>query len=348
MLGFIARCDNTGLGLESVDVVRWLKPDRVLVIRGGGPAERRQEFPERFASCPSVLFFDRPPTETEIDAFLHGLGTLFFIETPYDWRIVRRAKELGVRTVLRINYECLPDPLPVQPDLMIAPVDWYQSSSTLVLPFPVDRARFPFRRRQIAHTFVHVAGHQGLFGRNGTAELLDAIPTVRADVRFIVYSQQPLNRTTDPRVCFRIGDHPDNAALFREGDVLVFPRRYGGQALAMNEALSSGLPVMMTDMRPQSAFLPGELLIPPLRLEEARIFRPFEIAVVDPGRIAARIDEWANRDIGGLSDKADAYAESISWTSLLPRYLELLRGDASPVANERAGSITERTHGELV
>lgn len=326
MLGFIARCDNTGLGVESHDVVRWLDPDRVLVIRGGGPAVRRREFPERFARCPAVTFLDRAPTWEQIDEFLDGLETLFAIETPYDWRIVERANARQVRTILRINYECLPDPVPVQPDLMVAPIDWYQPPSTLLLPFPVDRQRFPFRQRHIAHRFVHMGGNQGLFGRNGTAELLRAIPMVRSDVRFVIYSQKPLEPIDDPRVRFQIGDHVDNADLFREGDVLVFPRRYGGQALAMNEALSTGMPVMMTDMRPQSAFLPHELLIRPTRFEQARILRTVEAAVIDPAAIAARIDEWANRDISRFSELADTYAESISWTVLRPRYLQLLRG----------------------
>jgi glycosyltransferase involved in cell wall biosynthesis len=324
MLGFIARCDNTGLGVESADVARWLHPDRVLVVTGGGPRERRDEFPERFASCPTRILIDRAPTTAQLDELLVGLDTLLFIETPYDWSIVERAKQLGVKTVLRINYECLPEVLPIEPDVMIAPIDWRQPSSVRVLPFPVDRTRFPFRRRHQARTFVHVAGHQGLFGRNGTAELLQAIPLVESDVRFIIYSQNPIEAIDDPRLRLSIADCPDNRAFFAEGDVLVFPRRYGGQALAMNEALSSGMPVMMTDMPPQSSFLPKELLIQPQRFEKARVMRDVDVAVIEPAAIARRIDEWANRDISRFSDWADAYAESISWPTLLPEYVRLL------------------------
>src|SRR6185369_13412970 len=124
MLGFIARCDNTGLGVESADVVRWLEPDRVFVVAGPGPAERRQEIPERFSSCRDVTFHTKPPTSSQVDDFLAGLDTLFAIETPYDWTFIERANALGVRTVLRINYECLPDPIPVLPDTLVAPIDW--------------------------------------------------------------------------------------------------------------------------------------------------------------------------------------------------------------------------------
>lgn len=324
MLGFIARCDNTGQGEESVEFVRHLMPDKTLVAL----AKLFSDVPERMAVCPEVAFLDRFPTEQEAEGFLNGLDTLFCIETPYDWSLLERAQKKHVRTVLRINYEYLPDPMTSWPDILIAPIDWYQPPGTIILPFPVNRERFPFRKRTHAHTFIHIAGHVGLFGRNGTNEVLQAIPLVKSDVKFIIYSQKKLNRIDDPRVEWRINDVADNSVLYQEGDVMVFPRRYGGQALPLNEALSVGMPVMMTDMRPQNAFLPRELLIPYQNLEEkVCLDRPIECAVVEPACIAERIDELANRDISALSEWANSYAESISWKTLLPRYLEILRPD---------------------
>lgn len=321
MLGFIARCDNTGLGVESVDFVRHVRPDRVLVAL----PKRYDDFPARFASCPDVGFLDKPPSPEDADRFLRGLDTLFCIETPYDWSLFERARAANVKTILRINYEYLPDPLPAAPDVMISPIDWYQSDGATILPFPVDRLRFPFRQRRRARTFLYVAGRLGMFGRNGTKELLQAIPLVRSDVRFIFYSQKEVERIDDPRVDWRFGDLGDNAVLYAEGDVLIFPRRYGGQALSVNEALSVGMPVMMTDMRPHNAFLPKELLIPAGKLEEVHLRRTVEAAAIEPAHIAAKIDEWADRDISTYSEWADSYAQSISWDTLLPRYVELCR-----------------------
>lgn len=349
MVGFIARCDNTGLGLESADFVRHVRPEKTLVR----VTRKRREFPERVAGCVTTTFFENVPTPAQADEFLEGLHTLFCIETPYEWGIFEKAKQLGIRTILRINYEYLPDPVPVAPDVMIAPVDWHQPDAAMVLPFPVDRDSIPFRRRERARTFVHIAGRQGAFGRNGTVELLKAIPRVTSDVRFVIYSQHPLRRIDDPRVHFFIRDFTDRAELYREGDVLVFPRRYGGQALSMNEALSAGMPVMMTDMRPQSSFLPAELLIKPARIGKASFFdkRTVDMAFVEPETIAEKIDEWAEADISVFSDHADRYAHSISWTSLGPIYAEILRtpgwrpaAPSAPDDSESTGDAVRRGH----
>jgi hypothetical protein len=323
MLGFIARCDNTGLGVESLEFVRHMAPDKMLVA----VAKVLRDFPERYASCPDVAFLERPPTPEEADRFLDGLDTLFCIELPYDWSLLERARARDVRIVFRINYEYLPDPLPVTPDVMIAPVDWYQPEEAIVLPFPVNRRRFPFKKRTRAHTFLHVTGRQGRFNRNGTKELLEAIPLVRADVRFVIYSQKRLpGPTDDPRIECHVGDVLDNADLYTAGDVFIFPRRYGGQSLGINEAQSVGMPVMTIDMRPQNAFLPPDLLIPYERMEAIELDRRVECAVIDPVAIASKIDEWAHADISHLSEQADRYADSISWETLQPRYEALCRG----------------------
>jgi hypothetical protein len=68
MLGFIARCDNTGLGIESLDFVRHMKPDKILVAI----AKVLQDFPERYAHCPDAVCLDRFPTPDEADAFSIG------------------------------------------------------------------------------------------------------------------------------------------------------------------------------------------------------------------------------------------------------------------------------------
>lgn len=328
MLGFIARCDNTGLGMESLEIVRHLAPDKLLVAIPHYYSDR----PERMASCPNVVYLDRAPTREEIDAFLTDLDTVLCLESPYDWNVIRRAKARRIRIVLRINYECLEDPLPVVPDVIIAPVDWYQPAGSVILPFPVDRGRFRFKQRKRARTFLHVAGHHGMYGRNGTTELLEAIPLVRADVRFIIYSQIPMNDIGDGRLSLRIADVEDNSSLYAEGDMMVLPRRFGGQSLPLSEALSVGMPVLMTDMLPQNKLLPRELLIRTSSTGEVRLNRTVKCARASPKDIARAIDSWADKDISAFSLWANNYAETISWTRLLTRYREILRPAHSCVA----------------
>jgi glycosyltransferase involved in cell wall biosynthesis len=320
MLGFIARCDKTGLGVESVEFVQHMMPEKLLVAL----PKLHCDMPEQFANHPDVAFLDRFPSPEEADKFLDGLDTLFCIEEPYDWSLLVRAQARKVRTVLRINYEYLPEPTPPGIDVMVAPVDWYQPPGTVILPFPLNRRRFPFRKRTRAHTFVHIGGRLGMHGRNGTKELLQAIPLVKSDVRFIIYSQRKLEIIDDPRIEWHFENVADNSVLFQEGDVMIFPRRYAGQALSVNESLSVGMPVIMTNMRPQNAFLLPELMFPYQSMESIHLERTIEFATLDPVVIAAKIDEFAGKDISGLSGWANRYAETLSWETLMPRYVELL------------------------
>jgi glycosyltransferase involved in cell wall biosynthesis len=320
MLGFIARCDKTGLGVESVEFVQHMMPEKLLVAL----PKLYDDMPDQFADFPDAVFLDRFPTPEEADKFLDGLDTLFCIEEPYDWSLLVRAQARNVRTVLRINYEYLPESIPPGIDLMVAPIDWYQPPGTVILPFPVNRRRFPFRKRTRAHTFVHIAGNLGRHGRNGTKELLEAIPMVKSDVRFIICSQKKLEKIDDPRIEWRIESVPDNSVLFHEGDMMIFPRRYAGQALAVNESLSAGMPVIMTDMRPQNAFFPPELMFPYQSMGSIHLERTVECATLDSAVIAKKIDEFSGKDISALSEWANRHAETISWETLMPRYLELL------------------------
>src|SRR5581483_7515404 len=49
--------------------------------------------------------------------------------------------------------------------------------------------------------------------------------------------------------------------IYKKGSVLVLPRKYGGNCLPMNEALSAGMPVIMSNISPQADFLPDKWLV---------------------------------------------------------------------------------------
>ena len=54
----------------------------------------------------------------------------------------------------------------------------------IILPFPVDTDRIPFRERKKAQTFVHIAGNGGYMGRNGTDVVMQAIRMCRSEAKF--------------------------------------------------------------------------------------------------------------------------------------------------------------------
>lgn len=108
------------------------------------------------------------------------------------------------------------------------------------------------------------------------------------------------------------------------GDCLILPRRYGGQSLQMNEALSKGIPVIMPSVSPQNEFLPPEMMFREgghreIWLQGGKV----DCENINPQVLAEKIDEIYLKDIGELSDWSNTYAESISWKVLKPKYLEL-------------------------
>jgi glycosyltransferase involved in cell wall biosynthesis len=198
-------------------------------------------------------------------------------------------------------------------------------------PIPVD---VPWRQRTRAEVFVHNAGHGGLKGRNGTAELLEALPLVKSPVKLILRSQDRMPvQAHEGRVrmgnveVFASSGTLEEKWLYDAGDVFLFPEKFNGLSLPLQEARAAGMLVMCGDRFPMSEWLPREPLIPVAGYRKNRIGPPyheFSEAVFDPKDIAATIDRWYGRDITEYSASGKAWAESMSWAKLRPRYLEVL------------------------
>jgi hypothetical protein len=143
-IGIITRCDNTGLGVMTVDFFRNLMVQKVLVVPG-----TQENHLDRFANRPgvsvicstrvptlgeidnfleanrpgvSVICSTRVPIPGEIDSFLQNVDVFVAFETPYDWNIFMRARQLGIKTVLIPMYEWTPpnDKIPCYPDLFVS------------------------------------------------------------------------------------------------------------------------------------------------------------------------------------------------------------------------------------
>lgn len=278
--------------------------------------------------------------------FLNNLDILLLFETGFYWNVVQMAKTKGIKVVLMPMYEYTPHPLPVKPDLMLCPsildFDYYTSDglNSTYLPVPIDSNRVNYRLRDKAMVFVHNAGHGGYDWRNGTPELLKAIPMVQnQDIRFIIRMQKGEHRTQklseeiwvkqivehDKRITMVYGD-VDDRELYNEGDVYVAPEKYNGLSLPLQEAWANGLMVMTTNRYPANTWLPYEPLIPVWSIEDHQInreTRSFKRCTISPLDIAKKVDEWACQDISDYSAEGAAYAARTNWQSLLPQYMRV-------------------------
>ena len=318
-LGIIGFASNSGLGTLSWEFTEHLKPARVLLAQ-----TRYAEFPDRFPNS------RRGITNENIEWLLSGIDVLLAFETPVDWNIFKLARKRGVKTVLMPMYECMPASWPAYPDVVLCPskldlrifrAELRERCQVKYLPVPINRKRIPFKQRSRARVFEHHAGHGGLLSRNGTYELLAAIPMLRSNAKIIIYSQRKLD-FEHPKVEIRNGNFENYWDLWGNGDVFVFPHKFDGLSLPIQEALSSGMPVLSSTMEPFTGWLPHDWFITPDETTEMKVFQRYvSVAVMGPQRIAEMIDAWYDKDIRADSAKADKLATALDWAQLKGSYI---------------------------
>lgn len=281
---------------------------------------------------------------------LGGCDLALFFETPFDWTLLHDLRQRGVKTVLMTMYECTPwgiNPDNV-PDLFLCPslLDYRyfnrEGFNSTFCPVPVDRE---WKLREKATRFIHNAGHCGLRGRNGTRELYAALQHVKKPLDITIrYQERCCDELPGHATTVQVGNvtvhcQPGTVSssdLYAHGDVFVFPEKFNGLSLPLQEAYASGLAIIATDRFPMNTWLPTEPLIPSCCTRSARVgssYLEFDEAIVEPLDIAERLDELNGTDITGLSLQGKDWAEEHSWDVLRPRYnwiLEnVLNGKAS-------------------
>ena len=291
------------------------------------------------------------PTDADLESWLDGLGIVFTMETPYNYRLYSLARQRGIQTVLQANWELL-DYLndgshqEHLPDVLAMPSTWFLPMARhrfsdrmrviyLPVPIPTDRWDETSTHNDICQRFVHVAGHPALADRNGTTNLLQALRYVQSRITVTFTCQRPgyLGSLIQP------GQDHGNAQLvidstprdnywdlYADHDALVLPRRYGGLCLPLNEALGSGRPAIMPDISPNCRWLPREWLVP-ARVEDTVLTKTLiDVYYTDPQALALKMDQmFTDPEFYARSrHQARALAQEYSWDTLLPYYQEVL------------------------
>lgn len=322
----MARADDRGLGHMTWEFYRHLHPDRTLVVREPG-AERLGFAPhlERYPDSTTVTLRDRQLPAGPVREFLAGLDVVYSAETVYDERLPTWADRAGVRTVLHVMPEFFGK---AQPGVDLwAPTPWRLDDlgHPTVVPVPVADDRFPMRPPTPTGQLrlIHVAGHRAALDRNGTLQLLQAMKFITEPVELVVFTQDsrlPRHRGRGT-VRYVTGGVADYWELYRDADVLVMPRRYGGLCLPVQEAMAAGLAVVMSDCSPNDWW-------PTIRVEAKRT-APLVTAAgavptfaASPLHLARTIDALAaDRHLVQSAQAASVrWAEANCWTVLADRY----------------------------
>jgi hypothetical protein len=335
-LGLVAYGTATGLGYQTKAIHDHLRPAKTLLI----DLSHRKRLPLHPEWFPGAQVVRDAPTMQDIAAFLDGLDVVLACETPANYALFDQARKRGIRSILQHNFEFLDyfrDPWLSRPTVFAAPSPWNvhrmgQGPFPIVweLPVPVDPTGILQRQVTEARTFLHIGGRPAAYDRNGSLDFIYLAGRCRdLDAEWVVTCQSPtedITRALRGSDVTLVADMPEPADLYRVGDVMVLPRRFGGLCMPAREAVTAGMPVIMPRIDPNTTWLPGEWLIPAAVSGSFMAKTRIDLYQTDMGALEALVrrlhadpglvQEWAKdaRDI----------ATRWTWDALLPVYRTFL------------------------
>lgn len=320
-LGIIARCDNTGLGNQTRELVKMLNPDKILLIDSSFFNNNKQH-PEWYKDCNVIKTLRGMPRTKEIMSFLENIDVVISCETFYYVDLIKIAKQKNIKTILQYNYELFGNMIYPEwelPDILLSPSIWnmdivnerFGSRTKLIhLPPPTDTSLFDnTRQNNLSKThkrILHVGGKKAAKDRNGTDTVVEMLKYSKADYELVITTQTPLEfNTKDNRLNLNKTNVENREDLYNNFDAMILPRRYAGLCLPMNEALISGLPVFMTDISPNNQILPREWLVESNKIGDFRTKSMVNIYEANAEKLANLIDDYVeNKNIYESKQKA--------------------------------------------
>lgn len=341
-IGLIAFANRGGLGIQTKRLYDMIKPHKVLLIDSSGFSKNKELnfdwYPEEITTIT-----DGFPKNHDINKWIQNLNFVFTVENPYNFYLIHACREKRIKTICQTNFEFCENliaPWLPKPDLFLMPSQWmtyemkkrFGKDRVKQLQPPIDPGEFSKprlinlnRNKNDKPRFLHIIGTLAFEDRNGTLDLLASVRQSEQYFELVIHSQHELPShyfINDERVVYRMEDFKENSDLYTNFDALILPRRYGGLSLTTNEALMSGLPVIMPDISPNNALLPDEWLIKTLGFKTIKIRSDIECYSMDVDDLARKLDDLAiNRP-----DKLKAYQlgkKHFSFDSLKRKYERL-------------------------
>jgi len=338
-IGLLAYSSNTGLGVQTQEFAEHINPHRVLLV-DLSTLNGMEIHHERFADFDCVIT-QGFPTIMDIDRFLTDLDVVFVCETPLNYLLFEMAHRYGVRTILQPNHEfndyhnTKPRPIP---DLFALPSPWcYDAlsySNKILLPVPVAQEKFPQQDITQFRKFLHIAGRPAVHDRNGTTETIAAFRalsgfdmTLTIRIQDATHAARLRAETIDePNIIIDDTDIPNYWDAYAGFDCLIMPRKYGGLCLPMQEALGSGMPVIMTDVSPNNEILPADWLVAANRVGGFMARTKIDIFTVDTIALVDKVLAFYNMtstDVAETQQIARDLGTNLSWQNQKSKYLRV-------------------------
>lgn len=334
-IALLAYSTDTGLGIQTQSFYKHMQPHKTLIAdlsRLNGMTTHHDRFGD------DAQVFKGIPDCNAMEWLTDDVDLVFVCETPLNYCLFEKAEKKGVKTILQYNYEFLDylqnADLP-KPSVLAAPTNWHQKdvkkrkfAPLIDLPVPVDASDIEIREIDECRTMFHVAGRQAIHDRNGTMTFIEAAIKCGNKFNYIIYAQE-LDGTTLSFIekaqkmihIEVIKDTEKYSDIYKQGDVLVMPRKYGGLCLPMQEALAAGIPVIMPNIEPNGYRLPPQWLSQASKNGSFMTRTMIEIYETDANFLAYKMCEFGNRDFMKWSNKeAIEIGKGLKWEKLQEYY----------------------------
>lgn len=346
-IGLLAYSSKTGLGIQTREFYNHIPCEKVLIA----DISKLNKMPVDHSWCKieNKRVTNGLPSDDDVAWLVDGVDIIFLAETPLNYNLFAYANVRGVKTVLQHNVEFLdyfqkPD-LPA-PSLFASPSHWgIEKVKRLgIAPItywgvPVNTDLIPYRDIKEVKTIMHIIGRPAAKDRNGTLIALDLFERLGKGFRYQVFLQRPKDvqagghfkdieqriKEVQKKVDLEVKeDLPNYKDIYKDGDLLVFPRRYGGLCLPLWEALSAGIPVVMTDISPNNAVLPKRWLAEANLKGSFMTRTEINLYEADSENLREKVQNVV-RNFKGENLLARKIAENMSWKVQAPIYLERLK-----------------------
>lgn len=336
MLGIIARMDlGSGLQSQSLNLCKMLKPDKVLLI-DSSPFNEAKQVPELYEGFNTDKAWGFPQMDV-YRTWLQGLTHILTAETFYNDNVINYCLRNNIKTYVQPNYEFMDAMVQPRtaPTMYLMPSYWKleevraQYPETVYLPPPLFPNDFKKARdanfKRSGKRFLHIVGKYASKDRNGTKSLIEALKYTTEDFELVIRTQSELDFwTDDPRVKLEIKNVEETQELYTDFDAMILPRRYGGLCLPMNEALMSGLPVIMTDISPNNQVLPKEWLVKADVHDKLLTRMVLDVYNADAHQLAMKIDQFCTLDLSAAKATAFDIGMNYAAENLRDKYKEAL------------------------
>lgn len=298
-----------------------------------------------------------PPFETwlspkasfeEVLQQMEGLQGIFFFEH-MNWhpQMLEAAQKLGVKTVCIPMWEWFSGHKPEWKgvDLIACPSKWtlkvvqsYGMTNSDFLTWPVDVDQLPERSvTGPGKHFFHNAGLVDAQDRKGTADSINAFRRVKnPDLRLTVRMQKEAKMPrTDDRIEIQVGNIPDYAELYKQGDVAIQPSKMEGIGFMVLEPFCCGIPTITTDYPPMNEFITDPRMLVRPQWGKRKAFPTAwiphaHLRIPQTGDLARKIQWCADNDLSEISkanrqkalEKYDRQRVQKEWFEALDKLLQ--------------------------